>query len=569
MPVPHDSLQLDWSPASLRARWPHGPDNDFILRRISEVVIEVAGEEGRGSVLDVGSAEAVQSRLLHGRGLSPFILDPSPLMLERAREEMQQGGARLTLVRGVSEQLPFRDESFDRVLCHSAIDHFAQPERCVEEMARVCKRSGKVVLSAVNYGSAAVLLSRLMYRIGRTLGWWPRDVNLFWDTPVPQEHTFECSYRILARLCTPHLEPDRTYGVSLGSMVPGWSALLERLPDAGSRRLLTMLDRLARRIPAVADFVVSVWRPKSHAGSAATAAQPAEPIRSRSVVYPYAIEQEARYWGMATYEKERDCGDAPTSNLAFTGDPQLTWREDLMRRGPYRTAAVLGCDEVRHDLAWLRGGASKRLDIYEVSPLVIGQVRAAFAALDPQSPALLNRARFIRTDLNVAELPAERYDVVWSSGCLHHILELEHLFAQVERALRPGGLFAFHEYVGESRRRYDPRRLELVRRALAEIPSRFYLGAPSTIGPPSADDMSPFCAIRSADVLPLARQRFDPVHIGAGGGLFPLGLFLDIDAMRRDAPDRLKRFLDAEREALDRDHLAPCAIYAVFRKRAA
>ena len=47
-----------------------------------------------------------------------------------------------------------------------------------------------------------------------------------------------------------------------------------------------------------------------------------------------------------------------------------------------------------------------------------------------------------------------------------------------------------------------------------------------------------------------------------------LGLFLDIDGMRRDAPDRLQRFLDAEREALDREHVAPCAVYAVFRKRA-
>jgi ubiquinone/menaquinone biosynthesis C-methylase UbiE len=564
--VPHDVPQLDWNPVEIRAQWPLSPDNYFVLQRISEVVIDITAQGGRGSVLDVGSAEALQSRALHARGLSPFILDPSPVMLQRARELMTSGGAGLTLVRGVSEQLPFRDRSFDRVLCHSAIDHFAEPERCIEEMTRVCKLDGQVVLSCVNYGSAAVFLSRLAYRMGRAVGWLPRDVNLFWDTPVPYEHTFECSHRILAQLCSPYLEPVRSCGVSFGWMVPGWRTLLTWLPAGVTQRVLEELDRVARQTPSIADFVVSVWRPKPAVALGAAATDASRHLPSRSVVYPYAIQQEANYWAMGTYTKERDWGDAEFSNLFFTGDPQLSWRDDLIRRGPFGNAAVLGCDEVRHDLAWLRAGASQRIDVYDVSPLVIERVRSAYQSLHA-APDWPERVRFIEADLNVAHLPAEQYDVIWSSSCLHHIVELEHLLEQIELALRPGGLFAIHEYVGESRKRYDPYRYARVREVLAKIPARFYLGPADSVTPPPTDSMSPFCAVRSAEILTLARQRFDTVHYGPSGGLFPLGLFFDITAMRSQAPDTLRWFTQAERDALADPRIQPCAAYAVFRKR--
>src|SRR5262249_37648169 len=358
-------------------------DNAFILRRMSEVVIELTGEERHDWVLDVGSAEAEQSRALRDRGLSPFILDPSVEMLERARTEMARTGAVAPLIRGVSQTLLFRDASFDRVLCPSATAHSAEPERCIEEMARVCKRSGRVVVTAVNYGGLTVRLSRMLYGIGRAFGRLPPDTGLFWDTPVPKEHTFQCSYGVMQRLCAPHLDPDRGSCVSLGWMMPGWGALLEHLPPAARTRMLEALDQIARRAPAIADFVVSIWQPKNR-GTLGPQRAP-DRARSTSVVYPYAIKEEAKHWGMATYLRERDWGDEELANLAFTRDPQLSWRDDLMRRGPFKTAAVLGCDEARHDLAWLRSGATEQLDVYELSPAVIGKVRAAFDALGARS----------------------------------------------------------------------------------------------------------------------------------------------------------------------------------------
>src|SRR6185369_13184337 len=94
----------------------------------------------------------------------------------------------------------------------------------------------------------------------------PPETNatkLFWDSPVPFEHTFECTFANVSAMCRQYLELDRAYGISLGWMFPGWGRLLARFRH--SRRLLGTLDRLAGARPALADFVVSIWRPRPRA----------------------------------------------------------------------------------------------------------------------------------------------------------------------------------------------------------------------------------------------------------------------------------------------------------------
>jgi len=45
-----------------------------------------------------------------------------------------------------AESLEFEDESFDIVSCRFAFHHFTDPGKAISEMARVCKRGGKIVL---------------------------------------------------------------------------------------------------------------------------------------------------------------------------------------------------------------------------------------------------------------------------------------------------------------------------------------------------------------------------------------------------------------------------------------
>ena len=157
----HPEAQLDWDASELRARWGHRPDDEYLMRQLRDVPAEATAAGATGRILEVAAAEANHSCSLGLRGLETFALDPSPAMLARARDRIAQYHAAVTLVRGIGERLPFHDHTFDRVLCDSAIDHFADPERGIREMARVLKPDGRLVLSIVNYGGATVRASRL------------------------------------------------------------------------------------------------------------------------------------------------------------------------------------------------------------------------------------------------------------------------------------------------------------------------------------------------------------------------------------------------------------------------
>ena len=72
-----------------------------------------------------------------------------------------------------------------------------------------------------------------VYALGRSLrvvAPETEDAKLPWDTPVPFEHSFECTLANVSAMAAPYLVLDDAVGVSLGWMLPGWGALLARTP---------------------------------------------------------------------------------------------------------------------------------------------------------------------------------------------------------------------------------------------------------------------------------------------------------------------------------------------------
>ena len=552
-------IQRDWDAAALHGKWPPSLDSRFVYNRLAELPVAVTARGASGRVLEVAAAEAVHSCKLSLRGLQSVVLEPSPVMIDVARRRMAEYGARLTFVRGIGEKLPFPDATFERVLCESSIDHFAGPDLGIREMMRVCKPEGRVVIGAVNYGGLSVRLSRVLYRLWRRFGRLDHDEHLFWDSPVPLEHTFECTYRELLRLGRQYGDLEEAIGISLGWATPGWGGFLDRLGPERAASLLHRLDATARRIPRFADYVLTVWRPRP-AVTWATPADPAMRVRSDDPAYRYKADAEARFWDRPWYRPAAapSLALAPSVNRNLTGDPHRSWLDDVIARGPFDTAAMLGCDDDDAlETAWMRAGASTRLDVYDLSSSVIQRRRA-------RAP---RRVRYVQADLNFVRLPAEHYDVIWSSGCLHHIVNLEYLLDQVARALRPGGLFAVRDYVGEALFHFDAQRLARVNAAFQPVPVRFRRGGLDTIGRNVlTHGRSPFCAVRSDEMLSIARARFRVVHEGFTSALFPLAFFIDVEALAREAPDVLDRVLAAEAEALADPSLRPCEAYVVFRR---
>lgn len=254
------AVDLDWKTEDVQRGWPRGRDTGCILFRIEHGFFQTAAGGVPGQLLDVACGEARHAPKLHRQGWRIIGLEPSPAMIARARRTAADAGTPLDLACAIGEVLPFRDGTFDRVLCESALDHFANPAEGMREIARVLKPGGHAIIATVNYGGLSCRVSRLLYALGRKLRWISSDKRLFWDTPVPHEHTFEANLPTLKRFAGSWLELEEVYGVSLLWAFPGWGRLLDRLPHAIAFKLLNGLDRVARRMPTASDFLVMRWR---------------------------------------------------------------------------------------------------------------------------------------------------------------------------------------------------------------------------------------------------------------------------------------------------------------------
>lgn len=72
-------------------------------------------------------------------------LTDAPLAIaEKNRQERGLSNARFQ--RGDADRLPFADGDFDVVVCRFAFHHFEDPARVLGEMARVCRRQGKIAV---------------------------------------------------------------------------------------------------------------------------------------------------------------------------------------------------------------------------------------------------------------------------------------------------------------------------------------------------------------------------------------------------------------------------------------
>ncbi|MDR1064503.1 MAG: class I SAM-dependent methyltransferase [Azoarcus sp.] len=54
-------------------------------------------------------------------------------------------------IQGIGESLPFPDESYDLIVCHTVIEHVNDVETCIKEMARILRAGGVAHIEAPNY----------------------------------------------------------------------------------------------------------------------------------------------------------------------------------------------------------------------------------------------------------------------------------------------------------------------------------------------------------------------------------------------------------------------------------
>jgi SAM-dependent methyltransferase len=92
-------------------------------------------------ILDVGSAAGKQVELLLSLDFEAEGLEYS----EIGFKTQQNKGLKVT--RGSATSLPWRDETFDGIICMDVLEHIEQDHLAVKEIMRVLKRNGKFLIS--------------------------------------------------------------------------------------------------------------------------------------------------------------------------------------------------------------------------------------------------------------------------------------------------------------------------------------------------------------------------------------------------------------------------------------
>src|SRR5215216_1190646 len=117
------------------------------LQIVGEELCEALDLRSGQSVLDVAAGNGNASLAAARRWCDVTATNYVPALLERARERAEAERLVISFRQADAEALPFRDKSFDVVVSTFGVMFTPDQERAASELARVCKRGGKIGLA--------------------------------------------------------------------------------------------------------------------------------------------------------------------------------------------------------------------------------------------------------------------------------------------------------------------------------------------------------------------------------------------------------------------------------------
>jgi SAM-dependent methyltransferase len=133
-----------------RAVWSIGDFPDIATRIVSasEDVVSACGIEPGQDVLDVATGTCNAAILAAQKGANVAGIDLTPELFDAARRRMAEAGLDVELIEGDAEDLPFPDDSFDRVTSVFGVMFVPRHELGAAELVRVCRPGGVIGIAA-------------------------------------------------------------------------------------------------------------------------------------------------------------------------------------------------------------------------------------------------------------------------------------------------------------------------------------------------------------------------------------------------------------------------------------
>lgn len=147
----------DWVPESAFGRWFLGTTiwRDYVLEPAVQQLAKLAGSHfpHQGHLVDLGCGEAlslplVASAFQPGR-ITALDIDPEALDSARSKYSNRREAPSLstTFIRASATRLPLADRSVDAVFCHQLLHHLYRQSTALQEIRRVLRPGGLLMLS--------------------------------------------------------------------------------------------------------------------------------------------------------------------------------------------------------------------------------------------------------------------------------------------------------------------------------------------------------------------------------------------------------------------------------------
>lgn len=129
-------------------RWFTTPIGTLVRKYEAELILDLLRPDPREIILDAGCGTGVFTLDILAFGPRVIGLDISLPMLRRSREKAREYPFQIVL--GDMLKLPFLDGSFDKVVSVTALEFIADAKSSVQELFRVTKKGGSIVVATLN-----------------------------------------------------------------------------------------------------------------------------------------------------------------------------------------------------------------------------------------------------------------------------------------------------------------------------------------------------------------------------------------------------------------------------------
>lgn len=162
--------------ADIAQRW-DSISADFFSEAVRDKAIDLARVRKGSVAADVGAGTGFLTAGLLQRGVRVIAIDQSEEMLEEIQSKY--GSADLRCVTGEAETLPLPAASVDGVLANMYLHHVERPSLAVQEIARILRPGGRVVITDLDEHGFEFLRTE---QHDRWLGFNREQIEMWFDT---------------------------------------------------------------------------------------------------------------------------------------------------------------------------------------------------------------------------------------------------------------------------------------------------------------------------------------------------------------------------------------------------